>query len=193
MAITDIVKRNGNGKNGHTNENTNLTVQREQTDNWLPAPTSFFQDPDAWMRRWDQMFDSFFNRSLGKWGMQPGASTWGSFNSFTPAINVAETDSEYRVTAELPGMDERDIELSLHRDHLTIKGEKKQEHEDSGKGYYRMERSYGTFQRTLPLPAEVDPEKVEAAFNKGVLTITLPKLPEQQSGARKISIKREGK
>ncbi|MDQ5827053.1 MAG: Hsp20/alpha crystallin family protein [Chloroflexota bacterium] len=204
MAFTDIIKRNGsngngNGNgNGHGNENTGLAVKREnELDYRTPTMPSFFEDPNEWMRRWDRMFDSFFNRALGNWG---GQTTWGSGNisfngmsTFTPAINLAESDREYRVTAELPGMDEQDIELSLHRDHLTIKGEKKQEHEEKGNGYHRVERSYGTFQRTIPLPQEVDAERVEANFQKGVLTITLPKLPEVQSGAKRIAIKGEGR
>jgi HSP20 family protein len=199
MAFTDIIKRNGNGNgngNGHGNENTNLAVKRENDlDYRLPAFPSLFEDSNEWLRRWDSMFDSFFNRALGNWGMQQGLNT-GGFNalgSFTPAINVAESDRDYKVTAELPGMDEQDIELSLHRDHLTIKGEKKQEHEEKGNGYHRVERSYGSFQRTVPLPQEVDADKVEANFQKGVLTITLPKLPEVQSGAKRIAIKGESK
>lgn len=201
MAFTDIVKRNGNNGNdngnGHGNENTGLAVKREnELEYRTPTLPSFFEDTNEWMRRWDRMFDSFFNRALGNWGMQP---TWGTtgglstLSTFTPAINVAESDGEYRVTAELPGMDEKDIELSLHRDHLTIKGEKKQEHEEKGNGYHRVERSYGSFQRTIPLPQEIDADKVAANFQKGVLTITLPKLPEVQSGARRIAIKGESK
>ncbi|MDQ3927617.1 MAG: Hsp20/alpha crystallin family protein [Chloroflexota bacterium] len=198
MAFTDIIKRNGSNGNGnaHGNENTSLAVTRENDLEYgLSSMPPFFENPTEWMSRWDRMFDSFFNRALSSWGIQP---TWGNagFNSvstFTPAINVAETDREYRVTAELPGMDEKDIELSLHRDHLTIKGEKKQEHEEKGNGYHRVERSYGTFQRTIPLPQEIDADNVEANFQKGVLTITLPKLPEVQSGAKRITIKGESR
>lgn len=193
MAFTDIIKRNGNGNgNGNGNENTNLAVKRENDlDYRMPTFPSLFEDTNQWMQRWDRMFDSFFNRALGNWGTQPG---WGNtLSSFTPAINVAESDRDYKVTAELPGMDEQDIELSLHRDHLTIKGEKKQEHEEKGNGFHRVERSYGSFQRMIPLPQEVNAEQVTANFQKGVLTITLPKLPEVQSGAKRIAIKGESK
>ena len=199
MAFTDIVKRNGNNGNGNSNgnENTGLAVKRDsELDYRTPTLPSFFEDTNEWMRRWDRMSDSFFNRALGNWGLQP---IWGNTNglnslsSFTPAINIAESDGEYKVTAELPGMDEQDIELSLHRDHLTIKGEKKQEHEEKSNGYHRVERSYGSFQRTIPLPQEIDADKVAANFQKGVLTVTLPKLPELQSGAKRIAIKGEGK
>lgn len=197
MAFTDIIKRNGNGNgngngNSHGNENTNLAVKRENDlDYRMPTFPSLFEDTNQWMQRWDRMFDSFFNRALGNWGTQPG---WGNtLSTFTPAINVAESDRDYKVTVELPGMDEQDIELSLHRDHLTIKGEKKQEHEEKGNGFHRVERSYGSFQRMIPLPQEVDAEQVTANFQKGVLTITLPKLPEMQSGAKRIAIKGESK
>jgi HSP20 family protein len=110
-----------------------------------------------------------------------------------PAVNVSESDQEFRISAELPGMDENDIELLLSQGNLTIKGEKKQEHEDKGSGYYRLERNYGTFQRSIPLPKGVDTEQVDATFKKGVLTVTLPKIPELQSDTRKVTIKTEEK
>jgi HSP20 family protein len=102
---------------------------------------------------------------------------------------VSETDKEIKVSAELPGMDEKDIDVSLTRDSLTIKGEKKQETEDKGEDYYRMERSYGSFTRSIPLPIEVDTDKVQATFKKGVLEITLPKTARAIQETRKIPVK----
>jgi HSP20 family protein len=201
MTNTDLTKQNGNGTVAE-HRDTALTDQTNQTNSNLPMKRedafglrmpSGFENPVEWMRRWDQMFDRYFNRAFGS--AFPTEWTGGTerWSNFTPAVNITDINTEYRVTAELPGMDEKDIELTLHRDHLTIKGEKKQEHEDKGQGYYRMERSYGTFQRTLPLPEGIDLDKAEANFSKGLLTVTLPKLPEAQTGARRITIKGENK
>ncbi|HQP29278.1 MAG TPA: Hsp20/alpha crystallin family protein, partial [Syntrophales bacterium] len=98
-------------------------------------------------------------------------------------------EKEVVVKAELPGIDEKDLDVSLSEHALTIKGEKKEEKEDQGKGYYRMERSYGSFHREIPLPASIDAKKVEAAFKNGLLTVTLPKTEEARKADRKISVK----
>ncbi len=111
--------------------------------------------------------------------------------SFRPRVDVSETDKEIRIAAELPGMDEKDIEVSVSKDAVTIKGEKKEEKEDKGKAYYHMERSYGSFLRTIPLPAEVDSEKIKAEFRKGILTVTMPKTEKAIEETRKIPIKAE--
>jgi HSP20 family protein len=93
------------------------------------------------------------------------------------------------VSAELPGMDDKEIDLSLSHGVLTISGEKKQEKEQKGRNYYHMERSYGSFQRSVSLPAGVDTSKAEAVFKKGVLTVTVPKTGGAKAGKR-IAIKR---
>ncbi|MBF0609098.1 MAG: Hsp20/alpha crystallin family protein [Candidatus Magnetobacterium sp. LHC-1] len=111
---------------------------------------------------------------------------WGGFE---PRINVTEDDKEVKVSAELPGLDEKDIDVSLTKDSLTIKGEKKQEREEKATGYYHVERSYGAFSRTVPLPCETDQDKVEAEFKKGVLVVTLPKTPEACKEKRKVTVK----
>ena len=94
-----------------------------------------------------------------------------------------------KVTAELPGVDEKDVEVTLTDDLLTIKGEKKREQEKKEEAYHAVERSYGSFARSLRLPFAVDQSKVDAKFKKGVLTITMPKPPEAQKSAKKIEIK----
>jgi len=130
----------------------------------------------------NSLFDNFFSG----YDIEPFA---GRFGAFSPSIDVKESDKELRVSAELPGIDEKDIEVSLNKDSLTIKGEKKEEKEDKGKDYYRMERSYGSFSRTIPLPTEVDQDKVKADFKKGVLTVTVPKTAKAMKETKKISIK----
>jgi len=107
----------------------------------------------------------------------------------TPRFDVSETDNAVIIEAELPGMDEKDIELTLQENILTLKGEKKREEETKKKNCYISERSYGHFQRSLQLGSGVDAEHVDAAFKNGVLTINIPKLEPEQSKARTISIK----
>ncbi len=120
-----------------------------------------------------------------------GAPLLGEFgrNGMAMRVNVAERDGAVEVTAELPGCVAEDIDVQLKDGVLTIKGEKKVEKDDTQKDYHIMERSYGMFERSFTLPAEVDGSKVEAAFEKGVLKVTLPKLPGQQAKIQKIAVK----
>ena len=107
-----------------------------------------------------------------------------------PAVDIAEKDKEYEITAELPGMDESNIDVKFADGLLTLKGEKKEEKEEKNKDYYLSERRYGSFQRSFSVPDGVDAEKIEAAFKNGILTVTLPKTPEAQKKEKKIEIKK---
>jgi HSP20 family protein len=109
--------------------------------------------------------------------------------TFMPQVDVADTDKEIKVSVELPGLDDKDVEVSLTRETLTIKGEKREEKEEKGKDYYRSERSFGSFTRTIPLPFEIDAEKAAASFKKGVLTVNLPKTKQVISETKKVAIK----
>jgi HSP20 family protein len=109
--------------------------------------------------------------------------------NWNPRLDVAETEKEILVTAELPGMDEKDINISLSGDQLIIGGEKRDEKEEKNKTFHRIERSYGSFQRVLPLYWEVDRNNVKAIFSKGVLTITLYKTQKAQEMVRRIPVK----
>jgi len=111
--------------------------------------------------------------------------TW----TMAPAMDVAETDAAYEITAELPGMDEKNVEVKLADGILTIKGEKHEEKEEKKKDYYLSERSFGSFQRSFQVPDSVDADKIDAGFKKGVLTVTLPKSAEAQKSAKKIAVK----
>lgn len=113
------------------------------------------------------------------------------FGAFTPCIDVTEDDKAVRVEAELPGMSDKDIELSLSRDALTITGEKRDGKEERTGNYFHTERSFGSFMRTIPLPVEIDAEKAQARFEKGILKITLPKAAEARKEAKKIRIRTE--
>lgn len=107
----------------------------------------------------------------------------------SPSIEVKESDKELIITAELPGVDEKDIDVSLSNNTLTIKGEKKAEREEKGDNYYVSERSYGNFSRSFTLPYEVDQDAIEARFSKGVLTLTFPKSEFMQQKIKKIEVK----
>ncbi|MGZ5901411.1 MAG: Hsp20/alpha crystallin family protein [Reyranella sp.] len=107
----------------------------------------------------------------------------------SPAVDITEGDKAYEVTAELPGMDEKNIEVKVANGNLTIKGEKNAEKEEKKKDYYLRERTFGSFERSFSLPQGVDKEKIEASFKKGVLTITLPKTPDAQKAEKKIEVK----
>jgi HSP20 family protein len=128
-------------------------------------------------RRMNSVFEDFFGRSPSDlWGDAAG--------EFLPRVDVSETGKEVRITAELPGLDEKDVEVTVTNNMLTIKGEKEEEEGD----YYHSERSYGYFDRTIALPQGIDADNAKAKFKKGVLKVTIPKKPEAQSSRRKIEL-----
>ncbi len=138
-------------------------------------------------REMNRIFDDFFQG----WDVAPFAGAAARLGQFHPSIDVRESEKEIRVKAELPGMDEKDIEVLLDNETLTIKGEKKEEKEDKGKSHYHVECSYGSFQRVIPLPAGIDQKKVQAQFKNGVLNISLPKTEEAKAKGKKIPIQSE--
>lgn len=125
----------------------------------------------------DDLFDGFF-RGLGR--------PWIGYKAW-PAIDVSENEDAVVVKAEVPGCKAEDIEISVHGNTLTVSGEKKQEEEKKEKGYYHMERSYGSFRRDVNLPTDVESSKVEAVCKDGVLSITLPKA--EKAKAVKVKVK----
>ena len=135
----------------------------------------------AFRREMDRLFDSF-GRDLG-W---PGGDDRTAATA--PSVDVSETDSELRIEADLPGVEEKDVDVVIADDLLTIKGEKKTEKEERKKDYHLVERSYGSFSRSLRLPFAADPGKAKATFKNGVLSITLPKPPEAKAKAKKVPI-----
>lgn len=140
----------------------------------------------------DQLFDRFTTGfglpGLGR--MLSPAWTGGWRGEGLPAVDITEDATAYKLTAELPGLTEKEVEVTLSNDALTLKGEKREEHEEKNENRYVSERSYGAFQRSFPLPREVDREKVTAAFANGVLTITLPKTAEARKQEKKIEVKK---
>ena len=114
-------------------------------------------------------------------------SVFSEGTGFSPAFDVSETDDQLTVKAELPGIAEKDIDISISDGILTVKGEKKHEKEEENARYHTVERRYGSFSRTMRLPDDVDTERVDATFKDGILKLTLPKI--EASKPRKIEIK----
>jgi len=128
------------------------------------------------------------NRSLASMGRYVGCLVLhGDEKSFVPVFDISENEKEYSVIAELPGIDEKDIEVTLLDGILTVKGEKKQETEDKEETYHRIERRYGSFVRSFRIPDKVETDKINATFKDGVLRLTVPKSGE--SKVTKIKIK----
>jgi HSP20 family protein len=123
----------------------------------------------SFKKEMDRLFDRFLEPA---WGELPALGEW------EPKVDVAETKDAITVKAEVPGVDQKDIAISLQDGVLTIKGEKEEEKEEKDKRYHRVERSYGAFTRVMRLPAAVDGSKATASFKDGVITITLPKMAE---------------
>jgi HSP20 family protein len=107
---------------------------------------------------------------------------------FSPRVDVAETDKEIKVSAELPGLDEKDVTVEMDDEAVTIRGERRAEQEEKGKNWFRREQTYGSFHRTVPLPAEVEGTKAKAVFKKGVLTVTAPKRVLKEARRKTIAI-----
>ena len=150
------------------------------------TPVQRYVDPFLTMRaEIDRVFDAFLGRGFGHF---PALAKGESSNSISPSIDVRETESELVVEAELPGMDEKDISVTLNNGFLTLKGEKKSEREEKNDEYHLTERSYGRFQRSFQVADTVDADKVKAEFQKGILTVTLPKRPEAMKTEKRIPI-----
>ena len=128
------------------------------------------------------MFDEFFRG----FPLMPKGE---EYLEWMPALDVSETDEAIEVTAELPGVKPEDVDVNLSEELLTIRGEKRAEKEETKRDYHRIERSYGSFTRTVKLPASVNAEKVEATFKDGVLTIVLPKREEARTRKVKVEVK----
>ena len=133
-------------------------------------------------REMDRIWDGFFGRMRFP-------ERWEGLE-WSPAIDVSETDDAVVVRADIPGLDPEDLEVRLSGRTLTIKGEKKQEKEEKKENFYRVERVYGSFVRTVDLPAEVEADRAEATYKNGVLKITLPKKAEARGKKVKIRVEK---
>lgn len=153
--------------------------------------------PDVWhsfRSEMDRLFDRFSGSiHMPAWRQMfrtdPALRDEGFFAFSTPAVDMTEDDKAYKITAEVPGLEEKNIDVAVSGDTLTIKGEKSYEKAEKDKNHYMSERAYGSFQRSFALPGGVDRDKIVAELSKGVLTITLPKTAEAQKPQKKIEVK----
>jgi HSP20 family protein len=137
-----------------------------------------WQEIDAMRREMDRIWDRFSGGKPLEW----------SGGEWTPSLDVSESKDRIVVKAEAPGIDPREVDISLSNGVLTLKGEKKKESEEKGENYHLVERSYGAFSRSVQLPAEVEEDKVKASYKDGILTITLPKSARAKERAIKIEV-----
>ncbi|HEY9755208.1 MAG TPA: Hsp20/alpha crystallin family protein [Oculatellaceae cyanobacterium] len=144
-----------------------------------PTLWSGFDEP---FHEVERLFDRFSRLS-------PGLLGEGLQQEFSPSLDIRETEKEFHVSIEVPGMSEKDIEISMSKDMLMVSGEKKEEKEENARGIHRVERRYGSFSRSIPLPENcVDTEKAEASYKNGVLTVRLPKAAGYEESVKKIPI-----
>ena len=138
----------------------------------------------------DKLFDNFF-QGFGPRPYRVGSLIPNSLSGdlLKPMVDIGASDKEYTVTIEVPGVDQKDIRLEIVNNTMTVSGEKKQEKEEKEKNYYRMERSYGSFQRVLALPDDANQDEVQATFKNGVLTVTMPRKALPNSAVKQIDIK----
>jgi HSP20 family protein len=148
---------------------------------WEPA-----RELASLQQEMNRLFTTFFDApSTGQ------AGNGGALRRWVPAMDLVETDDQFVLKADLPGLSEEDVSIEVEDGVLTVSGERKAEHEEKKEGYYRVERSFGAFRRSLTLPDGVDPEAVTASVDKGVLEIRIPK-PEDRK-PRKVAIQVGGK
>jgi len=168
---------------------TKLPISREM----VPEPAlQAWQPLESFRREIDRLFDDF-GRSFwqpSRWPLLATESLLGREMTWSkaPVVDVIESEKAYEITAEMPGMDQKNIEVNVTNGNLTIKGEKLEEKEEK-KDYYLQERKFGSFERSFRVPEGVDMDKIEAAFKNGVLNVTLPKKLEAQKPTKNIEVK----
>ena len=172
---------------------TPVPVRKDETR--ATAPAARRTGVDYWQSFHDE-FDRLFGRFSRGFPMpsfgrifDPGTAYDKSLAISVPAVDATEDEHGYRITAEMPGMTEKDVAVKLSDGMITISGEKREEKEEKDKDYHLSERRYGSFQRSFALPDTVDRDKIEASFAKGVLTLNLPKKPEAVKQQKKIEVK----
>lgn len=169
----------------------------EKKDGTAPATTEQAsalqqENPFRFMRRFAEEMDQLFNSWPWGNGNLPEHRPSAGFTQFgtaawAPEIEVEERDGTFAVRADLPGMKKEDVKVELNANRMILKGERRQESEEKKEGYFRSERRYGSFYRSIPLPEGVDTNKARASFREGVLEITMP-TPKQETKTRTVAI-----
>jgi HSP20 family protein len=152
----------------------------------VPSHRDFFAPVDSLRKEMDRVFEGLFSdfgdfsSSLFKMDSKP---------SFSPRLNMSEGDNEIEVSAELPGIEEKDIQVTLKDGVLSIKGEKKMEEKKKEQSFYRVERHYGSFHRSVRIPEGIEADQIKASFRDGVLKINLPKSEKEDKNIKRIEVK----
>lgn len=173
-----------------------IDIQRDKQNESALGTARAWEPFEALRNEIDHLFDAHLLTGLGRRGWRlplsqragetpwPRALEWGA----APAVDIVEKDTAFEISAELPGLGRENIDIQISSDTLTLKGEKKEEREEKTKNRYLSERRYGSFERAFRLPDGVDRERIDAAFEKGILKIVLPKTAEAQRQSRKIEV-----
>ena len=176
MNIRDLIPWGHNQDQSHAQGRKDVAVRGEDNDPVLALQADI-----------NRMFENF-------WRVFDLPTLDGNDGGFAsngvPKVDVREIDSEVEVVAELPGMNEGDVDISIGKEMLTIRGERKSEREQEDKGYLLRERSFGVIERMVPLPRGLDIDHAEATFRQGVLTVRIPKTAEAQQSRKRIQVKR---
>ena len=164
----------------------NLTKRRDETPSSV-APTGDYPFP-AIQDQMSRLFEDVFGGFGSELDIFRPLRAFDRPRGVNPNLDVSETKDEIIVQAELPGLEEKDVEVTLENDILTLKGTKEEEKKDEERNYSLVERSYGTFRRSVRLPADIDRDTVKAVFKNGVLTVALPKTTEAKSERKVVDI-----
>lgn len=182
----------GRRSNGGMMESSRHEMEGQEEMGEMARPLMNLQE------RINDVFDDFFNgfpmpmsMSMGRGGSSMGGvgSSMMRMGRFQPRMDLSETAEAFKITADVPGMSEKDIDITVSDDALTVHGERSEKREEDDENYYRRERSYGMFHRRLPMPGDIERDKISANFKNGVLTIELPKSEEAKRHWRKIEVK----
>jgi HSP20 family protein len=170
---------------------TKLPVKTREEDIAAPAAGSPWGVVDDLRREVDRLFQDFgrqdWLRRFRASDLEPAFHRYFTWQA--PAVDIVEKDTAFEMTAELPGMAPKDLDVSVRNDSVVIRGEKQEQKEEKDKNYYLKERQYGSFERSFAMPQGVDHSAIEATFSNGVLKVTLPKTLDAQKPAKKIEIK----
>lgn len=161
-------------------------TKEKETKEVAPPRRSFVTFP-RWEQDMERMMEEFFGQRMRPWWPERWFRSEG-MEPTSPAVDFYEDKDDIVVKAELPGIDKNNVEVNLTDHTLTIKGEKKKEEEVKKKNYYRSERSYGSFVRTLDLPTDVHADRVKATFKEGILEVRLPKTEEAKKKEIKVKV-----
>ncbi len=178
------VEKKNKEKSKEEDKKGELTLRRYRPLSTFGTIDRLFND----MNRW---FDDLFWRPSRLWDYEPFSLKVFDEDSFfrTPLSNITDDGDSFSITAELPGLDKGDLEITIHDGNLEIKGEKKEEHEEKDKGYVRKEYSSSSYYRTFSIPENIDEEKIDATLDKGILKLHLPKKEEEKKEKKKIEVK----